>query len=92
MIVCEACKKDDSSVVESRRVGKTIRRRRRCTCGNRWTTFEVSSTFLSYAVEVSTFTSDIHQRGLDLKQMAEDYGVGEHDVPATIGGRKKKWR
>ena len=41
-MICPICKKGDTSVVDSRPTedGTTIRRRRLCTCGQRFTTFE----------------------------------------------------
>ena len=41
-MICPFCKKDDTSVVDSRPTedGSTIRRRRLCNCGERFTTFE----------------------------------------------------
>ena len=41
-MICPICKKGDTSVVDSRPTedGTTIRRRRLCTCGERFTTFE----------------------------------------------------
>ena len=41
-MLCPICKKDDTSVVDSRPTedGTTIRRRRLCNCGERFTTFE----------------------------------------------------
>ena len=41
-MICHFCKKDDTSVVDSRPTedGSTIRRRRLCNCGERFTTFE----------------------------------------------------
>ena len=41
-MLCPICKKDDTSVVDSRPAedGTTIRRRRLCNCGERFTTFE----------------------------------------------------
>ena len=41
-MICPICKKDDTSVVDSRPAedGTTIRRRRQCVCGHRFTTFE----------------------------------------------------
>ena len=41
-MLCPICKKDDTSVVDSRPTedGTTIRRRRLCSCGERFTTFE----------------------------------------------------
>ena len=41
-MICPFCKKDDTSVVDSRPTedGSTIRRRRLCDCGERFTTFE----------------------------------------------------
>ena len=41
-MICPFCKKDDTSVVDSRPTedGSAIRRRRLCNCGERFTTFE----------------------------------------------------
>ena len=41
-MICPICKKGETSVVDSRPTedGTTIRRRRLCTCGERFTTFE----------------------------------------------------
>ena len=41
-MICPFCKKDDTSVVDSRPTedGSTISRRRLCNCGERFTTFE----------------------------------------------------
>jgi len=41
-MICTSCKKGETSVVDSRPTedGTTIRRRRQCVCGNRFTTFE----------------------------------------------------
>ena len=41
-MICPICKKGETSVVDSRPTedGTTIRRRRQCVCGNRFTTFE----------------------------------------------------
>jgi len=41
-MICSSCKKGETSVVDSRPTedGTTIRRRRQCVCGNRFTTFE----------------------------------------------------
>ena len=41
-MICPICKKGETSVVDSRPTedGTTIRRRRLCTCGGRFTTFE----------------------------------------------------
>ena len=41
-MICPICKKGETSVVDSRPTedGATIRRRRLCTCGERFTTFE----------------------------------------------------
>ena len=41
-MICPICKKGDTSVVDSRPTedGTTIRRRRLCVCGQRFTTFE----------------------------------------------------
>ena len=41
-MICPFCKKNDTSVVDSRPTedGSTIRRRRLCNCGERFTTFE----------------------------------------------------
>ena len=41
-MICSSCKKGETSVVDSRPTedGTAIRRRRRCVCGNRFTTFE----------------------------------------------------
>ena len=41
-MICPHCKKGDTSVVDSRPTedGTTIRRRRLCMCGQRFTTFE----------------------------------------------------
>jgi transcriptional repressor NrdR len=41
-MICPICKKDETSVVDSRPTedGTTIRRRRLCGCGERFTTFE----------------------------------------------------
>ena len=41
-MICSSCKKGETSVVDSRPTedGTTIRRRRQCVCGHRFTTFE----------------------------------------------------
>ncbi len=41
-MICPICKKGETSVVDSRPTedGSTIRRRRLCVCGERFTTFE----------------------------------------------------
>ena len=41
-MICPICKKGETSVVDSRPTedGATIRRRRLCVCGERFTTFE----------------------------------------------------
>ena len=41
-MICPICKKGDTSVVDSRPTedGTAIRRRRLCSCGERFTTFE----------------------------------------------------
>ena len=41
-MICSSCKKGETSVVDSRPTedGTTIRRRRLCICGERFTTFE----------------------------------------------------
>ena len=41
-MICPICKKGETSVVDSRPTedGTTIRRRRLCVCGERFTTFE----------------------------------------------------
>ena len=41
-MICSSCKKGETSVVDSRPAedGTTIRRRRQCVCGHRFTTFE----------------------------------------------------
>ncbi len=41
-MICSSCKKGETSVVDSRPTedGTTIRRRRQCICGHRFTTFE----------------------------------------------------
>ena len=41
-MICSSCKKSETSVVDSRTTedGTTIRRRRQCVCGHRFTTFE----------------------------------------------------
>ncbi len=39
-IECPECGRDDSQVIDSRRANGAIRRRRRCICGVRYTTYE----------------------------------------------------
>ena len=41
-MICSSCKKSETSVVDSRPAedGTSIRRRRLCVCGERFTTFE----------------------------------------------------
>jgi hypothetical protein len=44
---CHACSGFKTEVLDSRRTGITVRRRRRCTaCGARWTTYELRADFL----------------------------------------------
>ena len=43
MICCPTCGNEKSKTIDSRPVGKTVRRRRRCPrCETRWTTFEIA--------------------------------------------------
>ena len=52
-MICPICKKGETSVVDSRPTedGTTIRRRRLCICGQRFTTFESCLLYTSDAAD-----------------------------------------
>jgi transcriptional regulator NrdR family protein len=75
---CPICK-FGSKVTESRRNNTAVRRRRECVkCGERWTTYEVPSAFMAFAVEAATAVGklgDLQYAAEQVRSMAEDYDI-----------------
>lgn len=89
-IVCPECKAK-GFVADSRIVGNAIRRRRECTlCGERWTTYEVSSAFVAFATEASQMVrslGDLQSAAQSIATAAADYEV---DLNTSLDNTKPK--
>jgi hypothetical protein len=96
MIQCDVCGSRESTVTDTRRTRNTIRRKRRCDgCGERWTTYEVSSAFVSFALEVAQIARPLMEAAQAIGVAADDYEVGRYANAGSMGnkaaGKKRKW-
>lgn len=86
MIVCEVCGSSKSSVLDTRRTGTALRRRRRCDgCGERWTTYEVSSAFVCFANDVAKLAAPLMEAAQAIGVAAADYEVEQFTTADSMG-------
>lgn len=80
-----------SKVTDSRRHESVVRRRRECAkCGERWTTYEVSSSFMAFAVEAANTVGklgDLQHAADQVRSMASDYEI---DLGKSLDNIKPK--
>lgn len=75
MILCHECG-SASDVTDSRKHANTVRRRRECqNCHNKWTTYEVSSNFMSYVSEIPAILASLSSSSSRLAIAVEDYDL-----------------
>lgn len=76
--LCRICSYG-SKVTDTRRVSGAVRRRRECArCGERWTTYEVNSSFVAFALEAANMVGtlgDLQYAAEQVRFMAEDYDL-----------------
>ena len=77
-MLCPICKKDDTSVVDSRPAedGTTIRRRRLCNCGERFTTFERTQ-----FRELTVIKNNGHKEPFDRDKIAKSINISLRKRP-----------
>lgn len=85
MILCHECK-GTSIVLDSRKHANTVRRRRECEhCHAKWTTYEVSSNFMSYVSEIPAIIAAITSSSGKLAVAIEDYDLAAFGEVDKVG-------
>ncbi len=87
MIRCPKCDAD-SGVLESRAVAKTIWRRRKClSCGERWSTYEVTKATVDMVLHMEKYVGAIEKLGVYIKEISSKLphtGIKKGDVNGKI--------
>jgi hypothetical protein len=73
---CQVCGSAGSKVLDSRPRGTFIRRRREClSCRHKWSTYEVSSEYLSMTSEILVLARQVRSLSGKLEELFDDYAA-----------------
>lgn len=71
MIVCTVCGSMENTVKDTRVTHNTMRRRRACQCGFRWTTYELPAVDMERYLQFKKFAKEMFGEGLGKESSKE---------------------